>query len=148
MEITNINETDFEVTNGYDVITAEYAGEETEANGMRHPQWYLIVGDECCPMHAPKEEVLAYAVKLLTEPLGCAMDKREAEEMQEREGTIHGIVSVTLSELANTLPEAIADMVDSRLCEPMLCETRYAVVATSEDCQTLNSRGEGRLWEV
>ena len=45
MEITNINETDFEVTNGYDVITAEYAGEETEANGMRHPQWYLIVGD-------------------------------------------------------------------------------------------------------
>lgn len=68
---------------------------------------------------------------MLTSPLSRPLTSAETSQMMQRDGEVHGIVRVSLSETIGRDLEEFLDMLNDRLSEEPLSNIEYHAVGTS-----------------
>lgn len=130
MHITSDGYGAFHATNGYDTVYAKYERGRKGPDGYR-PHWNLTVNGEIHTLYTDKASVLELVETMLTSPLSRPLTSAETSQMMQRDGEVHGIVRVSLSETIGRDLEEFLDMLNDRLSEEPLSNIEYHAVGTS-----------------
>lgn len=120
----------FHATNGYDTVYAKYERGRKGPDGYR-PRWNLTVNGDVHTLYMDKNSVLELVETMLTTPLSRPLTSAETFQMMQRDGEVHGIVRVSLSEMIGRDLEEFLDMLNDRLSEEPLSNIEYHAVGTS-----------------
>lgn len=145
MKIEQAGFGEFIATNGKDSIMAKYERGKRGDDGKIHPHWNLQIGSKTETVFMDKAEVTKYVTTLLTAPIKEPLKRAEAEEIQERDGFVHGIIFMDITEFVFNDVERILGLMNDRLCQESLCSITYFIVAVGGDGRTLSVRVEGKL---
>lgn len=145
MEIKSFGYGKFEATNGVDVVNAEFERGKKGEDGKFHPHWNLSINGHPSVFWGGKDETVEYIRKLIAQPMDEPLSTEKAQKIQEQDGTVHGIVSVELSEMIECDLEAFLNMLNERLTEALLSDIYYRAVGISLDGNYLFFRASGRI---
>lgn len=132
----------FHATNGFDTVYAKYERGRKGPDGY-HPHWNLTINGEVHTLYTNKNSVLELVETMLTSPLPRPLTSAETSQMSKRDGEVHGVVRVSLSEMIDRDLEEFLDMLNDRLSEEPLSNVEYHAVGISLDGNYLFLRVSG-----
>lgn len=126
------------VTNGYQSITAKFERGTKGQDGVFHPHYLLTFENGLTNVvYMNRQELDEYLHNLLEVPRSSPMTKKDALEMQKRDGCISGIVGVYVNELLDSDIDTFLDTLNNRLCEVTLHSIEYYSIAVCDDEKNL-----------
>lgn len=121
----------FAATNGADCISAVYV-RGSRSKGEQ-PHWDLTGPGIEETVTGPKEQAVERVTDLLTQPLAGPLSREQAVEIQRRDGTVHGIVEMSVDELAAAGNQAVLqEILNRRLTDARLDTMACQIVAAAD----------------
>lgn len=121
----------FTATNGADYVNAVYV-RGSRSKGEQ-PHWDLTGAGVEETVTGPKELAVERVTALLTQPLSGPLSRDQAVEIQKRDGTVHGIVEMSVDELAAAGNHAVLqEVLNRRLTDARLDTMACQIVAAAD----------------
>jgi len=148
MKITDTGHGVFVATNGIDTLTAVFSRGCKDDTGKYHPHWDLTLNGETTTVYTDKAGAVQTATSLLCAPLTNPLSAEDGLRIQERDGTVHGIVAVSLYDLIDHDLDDFLDILNEKLTDILLTDIHYHVVSVHDDGVTLHIRVSGLIDDI
>lgn len=145
MEIKSFGYGKFEATNGVDVVNAVFERGKKDEDGKFHTHWNLTINGNPSVFWGSKDEVVEHITKLIVLPQDEPLPIEQARQIQEADGTVHGIIAVSIDELLSMDSNDYAKVVSKRLCGQPLTDVSSYATAVLDDGKRIAIRVSGEL---
>ena len=135
----------FTLTNGIDSIHAAYVYATGRGDDKVAAHWDVEGDGLKLSLFKPKEEVITFLTSRLTTALTVPLSEADARKLQARDGFVHGIVSVKLSDLLGLGADAFRAAVIGKLLKTPPTQSQdfaYQIVAVNPAENALNIRAQ------